>query len=89
MEKKYDTLNNFRVGDTVTLRNPNTGNVDAEISIERIYTMGRKKYYSIKIHSRLYEHDKFLTKDEYTTMSSIVGGITGHYENMNIKPDEE
>lgn len=84
-----DRLSNFKVGDTITLQNPRTGKIDAEISIERIYMMGLKHYYHIKIHSHLYEHDKFISKSEDTTLSAIVGDITGHYENMDINENTE
>ena len=84
-----DRLSNFKVGDTITLQNPRTGKIDAEISIERIYMMSSKRYYHIKIHSRLYEHDKFISKSEDTTLSAIVGDITGHYESMDVNEDTE
>lgn len=84
-----DLLSNFKVGDTITLQNPRTGKIDAEISIERIYMMSSKHYYYIKIHSHLYEHDKFISKSEDTTLSAIVGDITGHYESMDVNEDIE
>lgn len=84
MSNKSDLLSNFKVGDTITINNPRTGNVDAEITIENIFNMSSKRYYHIRIHSRLYEHDKFVSKSEDTTMSAIIGDITGHYSNMEI-----
>lgn len=83
-----DRLSNFHVGDTITINNPRTGNIDAVISIERIAQMSTKKYYTIKISSRLYEYDKYISKAEDTNMSDIINGLTGHYETMDINEEE-
>lgn len=83
-----DRLSNFKVGDTITLQNPRTGKIDAVISIERISQMSTKKYYTIKISSRLYENDKYISKPEDTNMSDIISGLTGHYETMDINEEE-
>ena len=80
-----DVLSNFKVGDTVTLQNPRTGKIDMEISVERIINIGSKKYYTLKLASRLYDNPKYISRSENTRLSDIIGGLYSHYTDMTVE----
>lgn len=86
---KSDVIGNFKIGDTITITNPNTGKVDLEITVERINKMSTKNYYTLKLSSRLFENPKYVSKAEDATISEVLGGLYATYNSVEINEVDE